>query len=545
MNAIIIGAGPAGLTAAYELLTRTSIKPIVLEASSDLGGLSKTVNHNDNRIDIGGHRFFSKSDRVMDWWFRFLPLQKVENSEEAIFYQGGKREVVGSGSGPDPSLEDDVMLLRKRASRIYYLAKLFPYPVQPGLDLALKLGIKRSVAILASYLRVLVFPPRQVKTLEEFFISRFGKKLYETFFKSYTEKVWGVPCRELSADWGAQRVKKLSITKAIWHSLRKVWPFRKVGDRKQLETSLIEQFLYPKFGPGQMWETVAREIIRLGGVIHRNTEVRTVNLQGQRVLSLEAGTRGDPESRTYQADYCISTMPIKELMRAIDPAPPQEMADISEGLIYRDFVTVGLLLDHLRLGQVGDSGTVKDNWIYIHEPSVEAGRLQIFNNWSPYMVKDPERAWVGVEYFCNEGDRIWSRSDAEMIAHTLDELFRIGIIDERRASDAVVVRMKKAYPAYRGTYARFGELRRHLDGIENLYLVGRNGMHRYNNQDHSMLTAMTAVDNIVEGRTDRANIWDVNSEQDYHEATAKVEPAPPKRTSNTSATQGLSPSSRS
>jgi protoporphyrinogen oxidase len=513
-TAVVVGAGPAGLTAAYELLERTDYRPIVLEASDVVGGLSRTVKHRGNRMDIGGHRFFSKSDRVMDWWFNFLPMQSVPHPELTIFYQGRSRTVPAPGSGPDPSKDERVMLVRPRASRIYFLRKLFPYPITLSLATLLKLGPWRSMKIFFSYLRICLFPPRKIENLEEFFISRFGRQLYETFFKSYTEKVWGKRCTEISAEWGAQRVKGLSISRAIGHALAKLWPFR----RRRVETSLIEQFLYPKYGPGQMWETVAAEVERRGGRILTGRRAVGLTLENGRVVGVDVEETSTGRRETLKADLVFSTLPVKELLRSMSPPAPPEIRAIAEGLEYRDFVTVGLSLPKLAVGSVGDAGTIRDNWIYIHEPSVDAGRLQIFNNWSPWLVKDPARAWVGVEYFCNEGDRLWAQSDADMIAQTMRELRTIGLVDGVEPEDAVVVRMPKAYPAYTGSYGRFGELRAWLDGIENLWLIGRNGMHRYNNQDHSMLAAMTAVDNLAAGRRDRSNLWEVNAEEDYHES---------------------------
>jgi protoporphyrinogen oxidase len=518
-KAIIIGAGPAGLTAAYELLTRTEIVPIVLEASDQVGGLSRTVNHRGNRMDIGGHRFFSKSDRVMEWWFQFLPLQAMPETGQNIFYQGKFRPIAGEPRGPDPAHEDCVMLLRPRSSRIYYLKKLFRYPIEPSFETLLKLGFIRSFLIFASYLWAALFPPKRIENLEDFFVSRFGRKLYETFFKTYTEKVWGVRCKELSAEWGAQRVKSLSISRALWHAVRKRISFGAGPARKKVETSLIEQFLYPKFGPGQMWETVAAEVERRGGTILKGMRVTRIELTGSHVARVGA-VSSNGETHAFDGDHFFSTMPIKDLVGAMTPRPPEPAATIAEGLLYRDFVTVGVLLEKLKIGAVGYAGTVRDNWIYIHEPGVQAGRLQIFNNWSPWMVRDPGTVWVGVEYFCQEGDGLWSLPDSEMSRLTVEELRKIGLMDEAQPLDSVVVRMPKAYPAYRGTYGRFDELRSYLDSIENLHLIGRNGMHRYNNQDHSMLAAMTAVDHIVTGGGTRADLWSVNSEEDYHEVRA-------------------------
>jgi len=529
-TAIIIGAGPAGLTAAYELLSRTDILPIVIEKSNYMGGISRTINYKNNRIDIGGHRFFSKSDRVMDWWFQHLPMQET-GPAQSITYQGKTREVSPSGQVGDSKQDDELMLIRRRKSRIYYLRQFFDYPIQLSVDTLRKLGPWRTLRIGTSYLRSACFPPKQVVNLEQFFIKRFGRELYLTFFKSYTEKVWGTPCREISAEWGEQRIKGLSITKTILHFLKTALaPKAKAKSdvrQKGTETSLIEQFLYPKYGPGQMWETVARKIRAKGGLIHCGIDVRGLRVKQNRIVAV-TGVDATGAPREFTGDYFFSTMPVKELVRSLEMEMEMEMdadtanakvpdavREISEGLIYRDFITVGLLVQRLK---VGVDGRVDDNWIYIQEPDVLAGRLQIFNNWSPYMVADSRNTWLGVEYFCNEGDVLWNKPDAEMKKLAAEELHNIGIIDQKDVLDATVIRMPKTYPAYFGTYSRFPELRRYLDGFENLFLVGRNGMHKYNNQDHSMLTAMVAVDQIAVGSLDKGAIWDVNTEMEYHEA---------------------------
>ena len=525
-TAIIIGAGPAGLTAAYELLSRTDVLPIVIEKSNYMGGISRTINYKNNRIDIGGHRFFSKSDRVMDWWFQHLPMQDNDTAQ-SITYQGKTREVSPSQQVGDSKPEDELMLVRRRKSRIYYLRQFFDYPIQLSVDTLRKLGPWRTFRIGTSYLRSTFFPPKQVVNLEQFFIKRFGRELYLTFFKSYTEKVWGTPCREISAEWGEQRIKGLSITKTILHFLKMTLRRKNKDDVRQkgTETSLIEQFLYPKYGPGQMWETVARKIRAKGGLIHCDIDVRGLQVRQNRIVAV-TGVDGTGTPREFTGDYFFSTMPVKELVRSMEmdvemetettnARVPDAVREISEGLIYRDFITVGLLVQRLK---VGVDGRVDDNWIYIQEPDVLAGRLQIFNNWSPHMVADPRNVWLGVEYFCNEGDNLWNKPDAEMEKLAAEELHSIGIIDQKDVLDATVIRMPKTYPAYFGTYSRFPELRRYLDGFENLFLVGRNGMHKYNNQDHSMLTAMVAVDQIAAGSVDKGAIWDVNTEMEYHEA---------------------------
>ncbi len=522
-TAVIIGAGPAGLTAAYELLTRSDVKPIVLEKSSYMGGISRTVNYKGNRIDIGGHRFFSKSDRVMDWWLQHMPPADPSAAGQTIAYQNRQREVPAAAT---PANADAVMLLRERKSRIYFLRKFFEYPITLSAQTLRNLGLVRTIKIGFSYLWTALFPPRHVDNLEQFFISRFGNELYLTFFKSYTEKVWGVPCHEISAEWGAQRIKGLSITKTVMHMLKKTFSRARDIRQKDTETSLIEQFLYPKLGPGQLWEVVAEKIKALGGEIITEFDVDKLHADGNRLVSLsgrdKAGNRRD-----FAGDYFFSTMPVQELINSLDAPVPVDVREVSDGLQYRDFITVGLLLNRLTVVDKDNPKTlIKDNWIYIQEPDVTAGRLQIFNNWSPYLVRDPNTVWIGVEYFCYETDAMWKLSDADMAALAKQELERIGIIRQSDVLDSTVIRVPKTYPAYFGTYTRFDEIRAFVDRFENLFLVGRNGMHKYNNQDHSMLTAMTSVDNIIAGRTDKSNIWAVNTEMEYHEEKEGAEKQP-------------------
>jgi protoporphyrinogen oxidase len=526
-TAVIIGAGPAGLTAAFELLRNTNIKPIVLEKSDQMGGISRTVNYKGNRMDIGGHRFFSKSDRVMNWWFEHMPLETTVGHSNGngnghaplqISYQNQRREVGpctnGDGNGCHP---DQVMLVRRRKSRIYFLRTFFDYPISLSADTLAKLGPMRTLRIGLSYMRSAAMPIKNVENLEEFFINRFGRELYHTFFKSYTEKVWGVPCDQISAEWGEQRIKGLSIKKTLQHIVKKQFEKRRTRDiaQKETETSLIEQFLYPKYGPGQMWETVAQKVLAMGGEIITNFDVTGIHCKGRRVVAL-SGSDGSGRERRFDGDYFFSTMPIKELIHSLDVPVPANVREVSDALQYRDFITVGLLLKKMRVKDENQK-LVEDNWIYIQEPDVKAGRLQIFNNWSPHLVSDDQNVWVGVEYFCYEGDELWNKSQEEMAQFAAEELDRIGIIDKNDVLDSTVIKMPKTYPAYFGAYSRFDEIRKYVDRFENLFLVGRNGMHRYNNQDHSMLTAMEAVKNIITGRTDKSNIWDVNTEAEYHE----------------------------
>jgi protoporphyrinogen oxidase len=496
-TAIIIGAGPAGLTAAYELLTRAGIRPVVLERSHYMGGISRTIEYKGNRMDLGGHRFFSKSDRVMNWWLAQMPL------------------------APDDEMNrfDLRMLVRSRKSRIYFLRKFFDYPVQLTIDTLRKLGVKRTVRIAFSYLSSMLFPIKPVANLEEFFINRFGRELYLTFFKSYTEKVWGVSCDHISAEWGAQRIKGLSIRKAIVHFLRHVVRGHNADiAQKSTETSLIEQFMYPKFGPGQMWEEVARKVVSSGGEIITGIEVNGIETRDGRVLAVTALDAAN-KTRRFNGDYFFSTTSVQELIRGFGDLVPGPLREIAEALQYRNFVAVGLLLKKLKVREAGDrlGQLIRDNWIYVQEPDVLVGRLQIFNNWSPYLVADSSKVWLGAEYFCSESDELWRMPDDDMAQLAIDELAKIDLIDKRDVLDSTVARMPKTYPAYFGSYERFGELRNYLDRFENLFLIGRNGMHKYNNQDHSMLTAMTAVDNIIAGVTDKSNIWAVNTEEEYHE----------------------------
>ncbi|GAC1360740.1 MAG: NAD(P)/FAD-dependent oxidoreductase [Acidobacteriaceae bacterium] len=569
-RAIIIGAGPAGLTAALELLRRTDILPIVLEASEEIGGISRTIRYKGNRMDIGGHRFFSKSDRVMQWWMDLMPPQMEPGETAGLTYQGRQRviavpshlpqEPVLRGAGPlsatrrvgegrpaealqtsprsstsavaVPTDPDLVMLIRPRKSRIYYLRRFFDYPIRITAATLSNLGLLRTLRVGLSYLRSRIHKITPEKSLEDFLINRFGRELYLTFFKSYTEKVWGTPCERISAEWGAQRIKGLSLTTAVRHFLRGIFSRRPAPDlaQKNTDTSLIERFLYPKLGPGQLWEHVADLIRAAGGEIH--TGCRVVGVAWDGSASIQAGqtpspagprvssvtvSRGSGTQQTFTGDFFVSTMAIKDLLRAMEPPAPHPICDISEGLEYRDFITVGLLVDRLRVKEE-DGGSLKDTWIYVQEPDVLLGRLQIFNNWSPHLVADPNKVWIGLEYFCYETDDLWKMADAELQRFAVAEAAKIGILDPEDVLDGHVVRVPKTYPAYFGTYDRFEELRAYIDTFENLLLIGRNGMHKYNNQDHSMLTAMTAVDGIAAGHIDKAALWSINTEQEYHEA---------------------------
>jgi protoporphyrinogen oxidase len=519
-TAIIIGAGPAGLTAALELLNKTDIKPIVFEQSGDIGGISKTVNYKGNRIDIGGHRFFSKSDRVMKFWLDLMPVQTSPSKDDILL--GRQLPPVSSKIEADPEKTDKVMLIRKRLSRILFMRKFFDYPISLTIKTVLNLGIFRTFKIAISYLMVKLTGARKEKSLEDFLINRFGKELYKTFFRDYTEKVWGVSCDKIHPEWGAQRIKGLSITKAIKHAIKAAIRRDMSVGQKEVETTLISQFLYPKYGPGQLWEIVADVVKSKGGQVYLNHKVIGIENQNGKIISVGVRDEKAKEVKEFKADYVFSTMPVKDLIEAMGEIVPRDVKEIASGLCYRDFVTVGLLVKKLKIKNDTDIKTVNnivpDNWIYIQERDVKIGRLQIFNNWSPYMAADDNYVWMGLEYFCNIGDELWNMPDEKFKKFAATELSKIGIIDESDVLDSAVIRVEKTYPAYFGSYNQFDIIKNYTNSFNNLFLIGRNGMHRYNNQDHSMLTAMTAVENIVNGVATKDNIWQVNSEEDYHES---------------------------
>lgn len=512
---VIIGAGPAGITAGYELIKQTNgeYEVIILEESSEIGGISRTVRHNGNRMDIGGHRFFSKDDTVMEWWKNLMPIQGKSSFDDKLL----KRRKKLKKGGPDPEKEDRVMLVRNRVSRIFYKKKFFDYPISMKWQTIKNMGFFTTFKAGFSYLFSCVHKLEET-SLENFYINRFGRVLYSMFFEGYTEKLWGRHPSRISADWGAQRVKGLSITAIIKDVFSKV--FNRNTNKKKVETSLIEEFYYPKFGPGQLWETAAADFEKMGGIIHKNAKVTGIHQENSSVSYLEYEENG--ELKKMEADIVISSMPIKDLVEGMNDVP-EEMRLIADGLPYRDFVTVGVLVERLNLKNETDiktlSNIVPDCWIYVQDVGVKLGRIQIFNNWSPYLVKDvQEKVWIGLEYFCNEGDRFWNMTDNQCIKFAAKELVKMGVISSSDdILDAHREKVKKAYPAYFDTYDEMDKLIDYLNTVDNLYCVGRNGQHRYNNMDHSMVTSFETVKNIVNNVKDKSNIWNVNTEDEYHE----------------------------
>ena len=513
-KAFVIGAGPAGLTAAYELLTKAKdIEVIVFEESECMGGISKTVAYHGNRMDMGGHRFFSKVPEVNDWWKKMLPMQGAPAYDDILL----DRTVPTVPDGPDPEKEDRVMLTRNRVSRIYYEKKFFDYPISLKPETFKNMGLGTTIVAGFSYLASVIHKRKEV-SLEDFYINRFGKKLYSMFFENYTENLWGRHPSEIDPSWGAQRAKGLSVLAIIKDVFTKILPGK---NNRQVETSLIEEFSYPKLGPGQLWDVTAEEIAKLGGTILKNHQVTGVVKDADNHLT-GVTVAHDGITETFTGDYVISSMPVKDLVDGMNDVPATIKA-IATGLPYRDYMTLGVLIPKLNLVNKTKRKTVgnivPDCWVYVHDKSVKMGRFQIYNNWSPYMIKDLEHTvWVGLEYFVYENDNYWTMADADFSKFAVDEMVKMGLIDSAdQVLDTHVERVKKAYPAYFDTYKDMDQLVAYLSTIDNLYCVGRNGQHRYNNIDHSMCTSFEAVKNIISGSKDKRNIWSVNTEQEYHE----------------------------
>ena len=482
-KAIIIGAGPAGLAAAYSLLTETEdVKPILFEASDVVGGIARTAFFGKNGVDIGGHRLFSKSQTIVDLWEYFLPDEVKHNL--------------------DPETVDIVMMRKKRFSEILYLRKLFAYPISMSAQTFKNLGLKRTLLAGFSYLKSIFFKVKE-NNLEDFMVNRFGRVLYELFFESYTEKVWGRHPRNISKEWGEQRIKGLSLVKAVLSALKLT---------KNKETSLIDEFSYPKYGCTQLWNLMSGKIIELGGEIRYNSEVISVETDGNIVKSVKI--RDNNGEYSENADYVMSSMPVRDLVMGMNDVD-EDVKKVAEELPYRDYMLVGLYLNDMGIKENGKLS--KDSWIYIQEPDVKVGRMQIMNNWSKYLVEDENKVLISLEYFCDEGDEFWNMSDDDFVKFAIEEGEKIGILKKEDVIDSLRLRVKKAYPAYFGTYSEFDKIQKYLDKFDNLFCIGRNGQHRYNNLDHSMLTGMEAV-KIIKGESDKKSLWSINAEQEYHES---------------------------
>jgi protoporphyrinogen oxidase len=475
LSVVIVGGGPAGLTASFQLM-QADIPSTVLEKDHIVGGISRTATYKGYRFDIGGHRFFTKVKEVDAFWHQVL---------------------------------HEEFLRVNRLSRIYYQNRFFDYPLKPFNALT-NLGLFESLACMVSYLWAQLFPKKPETNFETWITNRFGKRLFNTFFKTYTEKVWGIPCNQIQAEWAAQRIKGLSLWKAVYHAF---------FNPQKKETSLIDAFHYPKLGPGQMWETVEKLLNAKNHPVVLNTEVKEWRHEPGRISSIlvQTGT----EIKEIHGSHFISSAPMRELIQRFKPVPPREILEAAEQLHYRDFLVVSLIIQNPSL--------FPDNWIYIHSPEVRVGRIQNFKNWSPEMVPDPSKTCLGMEYFCFQGDDLWTMPDHELVALARKEIAQLGLAKSEEVVDGTVVRMEKAYPVYDEGYSEaLQTIRNYLSGFSNLQLVGRNGMHRYNNQDHSMLTAMLAVKNIL---GESHNLWTVNVEQEYHEEGKSSERLVPKRVS--------------
>jgi protoporphyrinogen oxidase len=511
---VIIGAGPAGLTYAYELLKQSNkYEVVILEATKNIGGISQTVKYKGNRIDIGGHRFFTKSEKVNEIWQELLPIQGKPSKDYKLL----KRDVELNEKGPDPEVVDEVLLKRHRISRIFFNKKFYDYPVSLKLETIKNMGFLTTMKVGFSYLKSCVIK-RKDDTLENFYINRFGKKLYSMFFEFYTTKVWGRTPKDIDASWGAQRVKGISITKVLGNALKKVFHIKD----KNAETSLIEEFYYPKLGPGYLYETMAKRCVEMGATLLLEHEVIGITNKNGKITEIKVKNKDKEES--IKCNYVVSSMPIKDLINAMNDVPTR-IKNIANDLPYRDFITFGVLVKKLKEKNITDIKTINniipDTWIYVQDRSVKMGRIQVFNNWSPYLVDDYKKhVWVGLEYFCNEGDEFWTMPEKKAKEFAINELVEIGMIDKKDVIDSTRIKIKKAYPAYFDSYKDINKVINYLNKIDNIYCIGRNGQHRYNNMDHSMLTAVEAVDVLLHGG-DKKKIWEVNTEQEYHEENKK------------------------
>ncbi len=514
MKNVIIGAGPAGVTAAYELAKKENTQNIVIEKSAYVGGISATLDFDGNKVDLGPHRFFTKSDRVQQLWETILPLQGKPTVDDIDLNH--TLPFSDKPDAPDPQKDDNVLLYRPRLTRIYYRNRFFDYPVSLSWNTIMGLGFFEMFLIGLSYGKSLVLKRKEI-SLEDFFINRFGKRLYLTFFKEYTEKLWGVKCSDIPAEWGAQRVKGISITQILKDIFKKLLFGNKF---KTDQTSLIEAFYYPKLGAGQMYEQMAEAAKEKGTELLLSTEVEEINIKDNKVLSVVVNNNG--KKREISGDNFISSMPVKELIEKIRGNVPEKVKEVASGLPYRNVRLAAFVLKNLKLKNTTKLKTynnlIPDVWIYIQERGVKAGRMEIINNFSPYLVKNNKnQVCITVEYFCADHDDLWNMSDSDFLELAFDELIKMNIVEKQAFISRKSFKISKAYPAYFGTYSDFGIVKDFLNSIVNLYPVGRNGMHKYNNMDHSILAALETVDCIESTQNNKAVIWNVNTEKSYHE----------------------------
>ena len=513
MKNIVIGAGPAGITAAYKLSDQTQVE--VFEKANYIGGISTTLDFDENKVDLGPHRFFTRSEKVQQFWESILPLQGTPTIDDTEL-QRAPLPVSDLPGAPDPEKTDNVLLNRHRLTRIYYRKHFFDYPIKLSWNTIKGMGFVNMIKIGFTYGWALIFKKKETN-LENFYINRFGKHLYQTFFKNYTEKVWGIECNKISAEWGAQRVKGISITKILREILGKIFLKNKF---KTNETSLIESFYYPKLGAGQMYNQIAQKAIQNGAKINLSADVEKINIEGKKIKSVVVNMGG--QQQTIEGDNFISSMPISELIGKMVGDVPQDVKNVARALMYRNVRLVAFELNKLNLKNETNlktyNGLIPDVWIYIQEENVKAGRMEIINNFSPYLVKDNKnKVCITVEYFCSDTDNLWTMSDDDFCGMAMAELEKMDIAKKKETIKQKSFKVEKAYPVYFGAYKDFDVIKEYINSISNLYPVGRNGMHKYNNMDHSILTAMETADCILTGTPDKASIWQINTEQAYHE----------------------------
>lgn len=519
-NVVIVGAGPAGLTAAYHLLKKGNnrYKVTVLEKSDLVGGISKSISFNGYTVDTGIHRYFSKNDQVNNIWEELIPIQNKLSYDQMLCNSKVKFKKKGS----DPEIDDKSFLIKERKTRIFYENNFYDYPLSISKKTLQNIGFFRLIECSFSYLKAVVFKKKET-SLENFYINQFGKKLYQMFFEDYTEKVWGIHPKNISADWGAQRTKGLSIFSLVFDIIKRKM---KLKNNKNSKVSLIEKFYYPKLGSGQMWNVMKDEIIAMGGRVILSSNINHILFNNGKISEIEY--LKDKSIKKLKCDKLISSMPIKDLITLINEEKkvPSNVYDAAINLPYREFMSVCLVLK--RINWVNDTKKKNvqnipfDSWIYIQNPTVKLGRIQIFNNWSPYIFNKKEECkeniLIGLEYFCSENDDFWNMEDKDFINYAIDEIIKIKLISSK--NDVISsrrIKIKKAYPAYFGSYNRIGNIKEYLDSIENLYCIGRNGQHRYNNMDHAMLTGIKVASNIINNIKKKDNIWNVNTEKSYHE----------------------------